>query len=255
MEVMKQLNEFEKDKITSLELVDIINQFREKEYNERKQKGTLTKAQIKKGKYTELKHYDFLKTIRDEFDEELQQGKISLLQKTVKTNNGGTKQIPYFELTLEQAKQLLMKESKLVRKWVLEYIRHLEKKVQELQAQNKELLRVTGKIVRNLTTDNIKVLLEKRRVPKGVQRVWYGRFTNQIYEMLGLPKGSNKLREITDTTTIELIKQMETVQTLTFLNCVDKPLSVDEVYKRCKKELEKILRLNEPNPKNLLKLK
>ena len=66
-----------KNTITSLELLEQLNFFREKEYEFKSKNGTLTKAESKKGKFTELLHYDFLKIIRDEFSEEIGLGKIS----------------------------------------------------------------------------------------------------------------------------------------------------------------------------------
>ena len=57
-----------KEMITSLELVKQINIFREEEYNYKIQNGLeLGKVEEKNGHYTELKHYDLLKIIRDEF--------------------------------------------------------------------------------------------------------------------------------------------------------------------------------------------
>ncbi|MBP2027433.1 isopropylmalate/homocitrate/citramalate synthase [Acetoanaerobium pronyense] len=52
----------EKDTFTSLELTELINQYREQEGNRK-----------------ELQHYDFLKIVRDEFEEEINQGNISVV--------------------------------------------------------------------------------------------------------------------------------------------------------------------------------
>lgn len=93
-----------KETITSLELLEQINFFRKQEDNK-----------------TELGHNDLLKVIRDEFEEEISLGKIS--QSTYK-NRG--KDYPMFVLTLSQSKQVLMRESKFVRKTVIQYIEKLE---------------------------------------------------------------------------------------------------------------------------------
>ena len=53
-----------KDKITSLELTDIINKLRVKEYEHKKKTGTLTEAEIKRGKAVELKHKTLLEIIK-----------------------------------------------------------------------------------------------------------------------------------------------------------------------------------------------
>lgn len=94
-----------KDTITSLELLEKINEFRE---------------QVE-GK-TELKHYDLLKIVRDEFEEEINEGKISL----VKYKDKKGEERPMYILTFNQAKQVLIRESKRVRKAVIEYIEKLE---------------------------------------------------------------------------------------------------------------------------------
>ena len=98
----------QKDKITSLELVDQINIFRKQE-----------------GSKKELQHKDLLKVIRDEFEEEINEGKISPVE--YKDKKGELR--PMFELTLNQAKQVLMRESKFVRKAMIHYIEELEKQL------------------------------------------------------------------------------------------------------------------------------
>lgn len=94
-----------KETITSLEMVEQINFFRERE-----------------GVPTELKHYDLLKIIRSEFSEEIGDGKISVSS----YKNAQNKEQPMFILTFNQAKQLLARESKSVRKAVFAYIEKLE---------------------------------------------------------------------------------------------------------------------------------
>lgn len=97
-----------KGTITSLEILKQINIFREQEGR------------------SELKHYDLLKVIREEFDEEIREGKISFSQYDHKMPTGGIKKQPMFELTFNQAKQILVRESKTVRKAVIHYIEKLE---------------------------------------------------------------------------------------------------------------------------------
>lgn len=103
-----------KSSISSLELLEQINFFRKEE-----------------GRETELQHKDLLKIIRDEFDEEIQEGKISLMFYDVKIGNGATRQQPMYILTLSQAKQVLSRESKYVRKATFKYIDELESKLNE----------------------------------------------------------------------------------------------------------------------------
>lgn len=111
-----------KNTVTSLELVEQINIFRSQERNR-----------------SELQHNDLLKIIRDEFEEEISLGKIS--QSTYKNDRG--REYPMFELTFNQARQVLVRESKFVRKHIMFYIEELEKQISLGVPQNfKEALRL-----------------------------------------------------------------------------------------------------------------
>lgn len=99
------MNLIEKETITSLELVEQINMFRRQEGNK-----------------NELRHDNLLNVIRDEFEEEISLLKI---QESKYTNERG-REYPMFVLSFNQAKQVLVRESKLVRKKVIEYIEKLE---------------------------------------------------------------------------------------------------------------------------------
>ena len=102
-------NVMEKDTITSLELVDQINFFRKEE-----------------GKKTETQHKTLLEIIRNEFEEEINEQKI--LPVTYKDKKGEDR--PMYILNLSQAKQVLMRESKFVRRAVIHYIEDLEKQLE-----------------------------------------------------------------------------------------------------------------------------
>ena len=102
-------NVMEKDTITSLELVEQINFFRKEE-----------------GKKTETQHKTLLEVIRNEFEEEINEQKI--LPVTYKDKKGEDR--PMYILTLSQAKQVLMRESKFVRRAVIHYIEDLEKQLE-----------------------------------------------------------------------------------------------------------------------------
>ena len=95
-----------KDTMTSLEVLEQINLFREKEDK------------------SELAHGDLLKIIRIEFGEEISQGKISLSNNIVRG-----REYPMFILNLSQAKQILLRESLYVRKAVIKYIEELEETI------------------------------------------------------------------------------------------------------------------------------
>lgn len=115
MKVIK-VKKSNQDKITSLELTEQINLFRKQE-----------------GKKIELRHYDLLKIIRNEFGEEIGDGKISESY----YKNSQNKEQPMFILTLNQAKQVLVRESKYVRRAIIQYIEKLE---QQLSVSNKPVL-------------------------------------------------------------------------------------------------------------------
>ena len=107
-----------KDHFTSLELVDLINQYRQQE-----------------GDRKELQHYDFLKIVRDEFEEEINQGNISVVD--YKDKKGESR--PMYILNLSQSRQVLVRESRFVRKAVIAYIDKLEKTLtQQLPKPNRE---------------------------------------------------------------------------------------------------------------------
>lgn len=107
MNELIKVGEHTHDGITSLDLKKQINLFRGQE-----------------GNRTQLKHSDLLKVIRDEFEEEIGMGKIS---HTLYKHPQNGQEYPMFELTLSQAKQVLVRESKFVRKAVISYIEKLEK--------------------------------------------------------------------------------------------------------------------------------
>jgi hypothetical protein len=102
-----QMDLLVKDSISSLDLCEQINIFRQQEGR------------------SKLKHYDLLKVIRDEFEEEIGQGKIS----SSSYLNSQGKQQPMYILTLSQAKQVLVREHKTVRRAVIKYIEILEEQL------------------------------------------------------------------------------------------------------------------------------
>jgi hypothetical protein len=94
--------------ITSLELAEQINAFRKQE-----------------GKAAILAHGDLIKIIKNELDEEIAAGEVSSGSYKDKNNQAR----PMYIIPLEQAKQILTRESKMVRKAVMKYIRALEQEL------------------------------------------------------------------------------------------------------------------------------
>ena len=119
-----------KDRITSLDLLDQINIFRKQE-----------------GNRAELQHYDLLKVIRDEFEKEIGLGKISLSS----YKNSQNKEQPMYILTLNQAKQILVRESKFVRRAVIHYVERLEEELQKdfIEKYERQLLGFDELVKRN----------------------------------------------------------------------------------------------------------
>ena len=119
-----------KNEVTSLELLEEINRYREMEYNYKVENNLkLGKVEEKNGRYTELQHKTLLEIIKEEFDEEIRQQKI-LPSIYINSQN---KEQPMFILNLECCKLILMKESKFVRRNVLKYIHKLEEYIKNTQ--------------------------------------------------------------------------------------------------------------------------
>ncbi len=121
---MNFLTEYKGDTLCSLELLEQINLFRNQE-----------------GNRTELQHKDLLKVIRDEFEEEIGEGKISPTSYKDQWN----REQPMFKLTLSQARQVLIRESKFVRKAVVSFIDGIEEREKEEIANGYEQALLTLK--------------------------------------------------------------------------------------------------------------
>lgn len=159
-----------KDKITSLELVAEINKFRKEE-----------------GNRTDLQHKDLLKIIREEFSEEIGEGKISPTSYKDQWN----REQPMFVLTLNQARQVLVRESKYVRKSVIHFLERLEEQLKNpfanlsIQQMMIATLQEQEKIV-----DRVEVLENKVdneiRVDNGEQRKIQRAVATRIYQRLDI---------------------------------------------------------------------
>jgi|688.fasta_scaffold19419_7 anti-repressor protein len=109
---MEQLIKNTPEKITSIELVKQINFLRAKEENK-----------------AELQHKSLLDIIRDEFEEEINRQEILPINYMDNRNRPQ----PMFSLTISQAKQVLVRESKFVRKAIISYLEVLEEKLKKPQ--------------------------------------------------------------------------------------------------------------------------
>ena len=140
---MKNLIVFKNGKMTisSLELVKQINFFREQEEDK-----------------AALRHDTLLTIIRDEFSEEI--GHQEILESSY--INKQNKKQPMYELTTLQAKQLLARESKKVRKALLLYIEKLENLIREEKSNGTQLPTNdrTAVMHKNATTRQAKLLFK-----------------------------------------------------------------------------------------------
>lgn len=102
-------------KFTSIYLVEQINLFRKEESSK-----------------SELRHSDFLKKIEKEFEEEIAERKISFCLITKELEVGSTR-LKVYELNFEQSLQILMSESKFVRKAVIEVLKKQQEQIEALK--------------------------------------------------------------------------------------------------------------------------
>ena len=236
-----------KESINSKELLKQINYFREIEYKEKEANNTLTEAQKKRGHYIELRHDKLLDIIRDELNIKIDLPKIMETLKEKEQLNfepiyidgifvstyidKWNRQQPMFILTIDQAKQVLMRESKVVRKAVIQYLNLLEKRIRELE-------RKKGKITRKQETDSIKMLMEYGNIPKEKQHLYYMTYSKLPFIVLGMKKVSRDTLPADD---LNLIKELESIIQVTILTSIIKGLDVKAIYQECKKACSEAL--------------
>lgn len=230
-----------KESINSKELLDQINIFREMEYKEREASNTLTEAQKKRGHYIELRHDNLLRTIKDEFNlkidllnfEEMLKEKEQLnfepmfidgIFVSTYKDSYDREQI-MFILTIDQAKQVLLRESRIVRSKVIEYLNLLEKRIRQLE-------RKKGITARKGETEAIKMLLEYGNIPKEKHNLYYMTYSKLPFVALGMKRVERDKLPADD---LELIKELENIIEKTILKGIVKKLDVKAIYKECKK--------------------
>ena len=127
----KEIISTDSQTITSLELVKQINLFREEEYRRKIELGLeLSKYEEKNRHHAILRHDTFLRTIRDELDEEIAAHKIVGSSYAGKDN----KLVPMYVLNLKYGQRLLLRESKFVRRAVVDWIERALQKFQDPMA-------------------------------------------------------------------------------------------------------------------------
>lgn len=244
-----------KESINSKELLKQINYFREMEYKEKEANNQLTEAQKKRGHYIELRHDNLLRTIRDEFNiqdnrlnfEEVKRGNtvnknavneqniLPVENKIIPTSVNGIFETSYkddkgelrpmFILTIDQAKQVLLRESKIVRRKVIEYLNLLEKRIRQLE-------RKKGITARKGETEAIKRLLKYGDIPKEKHNLYYMTYSKLPFVVLGMKRVERDKLPADD---LELIKELERIIQDTILTSIIDGLDVKAIYKECKK--------------------
>ena len=236
-----------KESINSKELLKQINIFREMEYNEKEANNILTEAEKKRGHYIELRHDNLLRTIKDEFNlkidllnfEEMLKEKekpiyIDGVFISTYKDKYDREQI-MFILTIDQAKQVLLRESKVVRKAVIQYLNSLEKKIRQLE-------RKKGITARKGETEAIKMLLEYGEIPKEKHNLYYMTYSKLPFVVLGVKRVERDKLPADD---LELIKELENIIEKTILKGIVKKLDVKAIYKECKKACIGSLEINQ----------
>ena len=219
-----------KNQITSLELLDQVNLFRKEEYKEKLKNGALTKAEAKRGKFVKLDHKDLLKVVRDEFSEEINEQKISL----VKYKDKKGEKRPMFILTLNQAKQVLLRESKYVRRAIITYIEVLEQAIIDKAKSEWLLTRQQGKLVRREETDAIQELIEyaKRQGSEHSEKL-YMTYSKLVNSLVGIKANS---RDKVDFGILMVIRQLEDMFTRVITSSMENEVHYKEIYQICKKQ-------------------
>ena len=254
--------------ITSRDLLKKINELRKKEYEEKAKDGTLTESEIKRGKFIELRHDTLISIIKNEFSEEITglknylsenlgvqniletsqqkllplnekigKGKISLTSiiESEYIDQWNRKQLMYI-LGLPQAKQVLMRESKFVRKAVIEYIDYLENQNRQLEELARLQARELSKVTRNIETLSLKALIEYGKVRKERQRIYYIHYSNLARDIAGIPKGIK--RDKLTQGQLGILQQVELIMTSVINECMAENIPFVLMYQEVKDRTE-----------------
>lgn len=228
-----------KESINSKELLKQINIFREMEYKEKEVNNILTEAEKKRGKFVKLGHDTLLKIIKKEFNLkidlenifEMLKDRQNILPMFIDGIFISTYKDKYdreqimFILTIDQAKQVLLRESRIVRSKVIEYLNLLEKRIRQLE-------RKKGITARKEETEAIKMLLEYGNIPKEKHNLYYMTYSKLPFVALGMKRVERDKLPADD---LELIKELESIIQVTILTSIIKKLEVKAIYKECKK--------------------
>lgn len=234
------------ERVSSLQLLEIINKLRSEEYELKEELGTLTEIELKRGKYVKITHDRFIKTIKDEFEEDIKEEGVSFLKTIPYINEQNNQTYYFYELDLEQARRVLTRESKFVRRRVIKYIHKLEEEIHKLRNANNSKkdfewfkVRENGKLVRRTITDRIQTLIPyaRQQGSKNYDKL-YMTYSILVNKLLGLKKGD---REKVDINTLNYISQLEDVMQGVMYNEMEKGTHYKEIYQLCKKQGQQLV--------------
>ena len=236
------------ERVSSLQLLEIINKLRSEEYELKEKLGVLTETEIKKGKFVKLEHRKLMNVIKDEFFDILggMENKFHTPKECEYINEQNNQTYKYFQLTLSQAKQILLRESKYVRNKIIDYIDKLEEEVYKLRYSNDSRkdfewfkVRKNGKLVRRTITDRIQTLIPyaRQQGSKNYDKL-YMTYSMLVNKLLGLKKGD---REKVDINTLNYISQLEDVMQGVMYNEMEKGTHYKEIYQLCKKQGQQLV--------------
>lgn len=236
------------ERVSSLQLLEIINKLRSEEYELKENLDVLTEVEIKRGKFVKLEHRKLMNIIKDEFFDILggTENKIHTPKECEYINEQNNQTYKYFQLTLSQAKQILIRESKYVRNKVIEYINKLEEEVYKLRYSNDSKkdfewfkIRENGKLVRRTITDRIQTLIPyaRQQGSKNYDKL-YMTYSMLVNKLLGLKKGD---REKVDINTLNYISQLEDVMQGVMYSEMEKGTHYKEIYQLCKKQGQQLV--------------
>ena len=209
-----------KETVTSRELLEQINIFRQQE-----------------GK-SKLENYDLKKIIRKELKKDFNAGKISCIKET---DSRGREQDIYI-LTFSQGKRVLLRESPTVRQAVIEYINKLENAIIKLQEQKRNEARLLGKITRKLETDSIKGLMIYGKIEPRNQWKYYKHYTDLIYSVMGYnPKNKPRREEMTQSELI-ILDKLESVVNMEINNNIALRIPFIMIYQNVKDKVDEVYR-------------
>ena len=209
-----------KETVTSRELLEQINIFRQQE-----------------GK-SKLENYDLKKIIRKELKKDFNAGKISCIKET---DSRGREQDLYI-LTFSQGKRVLLRESPTVRQAVIEYINKLENAIIKLQEQKRNEARLLGKITRKLETDSIKGLMIYGKIEPRNQWKYYKHYTDLIYSVMGYnPKNKPRREEMTQSELI-ILDKLESVVNMEINNNIALRIPFIMIYQNVKDKVDEVYR-------------